>query len=48
MTLFQNLYYLLYSLFERMTFRTKPDIESIENGSQEYEFIILSQPTMIR
>lgn len=48
MNLFQNIYYFLYNLFETMTFRTKPDIESIENGCEEYEFVILAEPKMIR
>ncbi len=48
MNWFQNVYYFLYNVFERMTFRTKPNLEDIENNLEECEFIILPEQKMQR
>jgi len=48
MNWFQNIYYFFYNLFERMTLRTKPDLEAIENNLEEYEFIVLPESKMQR
>jgi hypothetical protein len=41
---FQNIYKLLNSIFEILTFRTKPEcdvINDIDNNYDEYEFVML-------
>jgi len=49
MYLFQNIYTFFQNIFEYLTFRTKPDHQSIEDVEQQpnYEFIILNNK-MIR
>jgi hypothetical protein len=43
MFLFQNIYTFFNSIFEILTFRTKPEINLINNNNyDEYEFIMLN------